>query len=76
MTPPHDDWNEYRQLFLADRDDNHKFQANVLKQLGDLNTGLAEIRAERRISGWITKLVVPAAVAALVTAAARFLKLP
>jgi len=61
------DWDEYRQLFLADRAANRKFQDDVLKQLIDMNASIVELRAERRVGGWILGLVVPAIVAALIS---------
>lgn len=59
-------WDEYRVLFLADRDTNTRRFDSIEGKLDDIATVLAEMKGRRSIGKWLGDLALPGAVAAVI----------
>ena len=65
---PINDWNEYKQLFLAELNDSKEFRGEVRKALIKLTTNIEALKVKAAIAGGIAGIVGTGIVTAVFTA--------
>ncbi len=75
MTRRESDWQEYKAMFLDDREQNRVNFAKITDKLDEISNSLAvlhtERKTERKIGVWAAGIILPAVVALAVTGVAH-----